>query len=369
MSADIETGANRPTTDKPRVWVLQGHRAGDNHQLQALADGLGWATDTKNLIWQKNLIKRLPVWTPLYGRTESLRHLTPQAKEALHAPWPDVVLSVGWRSVPVARWIKAQCGAKLVHIGRPRAPLSSFDLVLTTPQYRLPPTNNVLQLAGPLTKLSPQTLAAAAMAWEARLAHLPRPWTAVLVGGDTPTLTFPTSSAAILASSAVAAANGGSLLVLTSPRTSQSVTKALRDAVPASAFFHPWVKGTDNAYTAVLALADRFIVTNDSISMTHEAALTGQPLEVFPLRPKERGIGQALRSFDQKMRHADTPLAKTYLGLIRNGMIYSPKSPDDYFQQLALGGDTPAIEPQSQSAVRAVRALFDLGAKQVVNMD
>lgn len=353
MPEDIET-SEKPTAATPLVWVLQGHRAGDNQQLQALANGLGWRSETKNLVWQKNLIKRLPQWTPLYGRSASLKHLTPQAKQAFCAPWPDVVLSVGWRSVPVARWIKAQCGAKLVHVGRPRAPLSAFDLILTTPQYRLPATQNVVQLTGPLTTLSPQTLAAASTAWDARLAHLPRPWTAVLVGGGTPTLTFPPAAAMALAKRAITASNDGSLLVLTSPRTPQSVTQALRRALPADAFFHPWVKDTDNPYAAVLAGADRFIVTNDSISMTHEAALMGKPVDVFALHPKEGGLGKALSSFDEKMRRAATPLAKTYLDMIRNGVIYAPKSPDDYFSQLPLASALPRNHHHAISAVRAL---------------
>jgi len=366
VSPEIETGASIRAADKPLVWVLQGHRAGDNIQLQVLADGLGWPFHIKNLTWQKNRLKRLPLWTPFYGRSASLQHLTPTTRETFCTPWPDVVLSVGWRSVPVARWIKAQCGAKLIHVGRPRAPLNTFDLVLTTPQYGLPPAGNVVQLTGPMTATPAQNDAATLKTWEARLGHLPRPWTAVLVGGDTPVLKFPTSAATHLANKAKAAlaANGGSLLVLTSPRTPPAVSETLRSALPPSAFFHPWSKSADNPYSAVLTLADRFIVTNDSISMTHEAALTGRPLDIFPLHVKSGKIDRALFSLHEKLRHSDTAIGRAYLDLIRSGVIYPPKSASDYFKQLANDEKSAPLIPQAPRAVSAVRALFETGDKQ-----
>lgn len=293
--------------DPPLVWVLQGHRAGDNLQVQALADGLEWPCHGKSLMWQKRLAR----WTPFYGRSASLKHLTPDAQEAFRPPWPDLVISIGWRSVPVARWIKEQCGARLVHLGRPRAPLASFDLVLTTPQYRLPSTRNVVRLTGPLATLTPDNLAASANAWEARFSHLPRPWIAVLVGGDTPTLKFPSAAALADAAKEHAASCGGSLLVLTSPRTPERVAKVLRDETKTAAFFHQWSKDTDNPYAAALALADQFIVTNDSISMTHEAALTGRPLQIFPLTSKESLTEKALLTMDRKLRGGTTRMAKT----------------------------------------------------------
>lgn len=357
----------------PLVWTLQGHRTGDNFQVQALADGLGWPCETKFLTWQKRWGKRLPQWTPFYGRSVSLTHLTPQARQAFHGPWPDVVISVGWRSVPIARWIKAQCGARLVQIGRPRAPLTYFDLVLTTPQYRLPITKNVVQLSGPLTTSSPDTRATSINALEARLAHLARPWTAVLVGGDTPTLKLSPSAVLALADTANehATSTNGSLIVVTSPRTSKQATNMLRDAIRAPAFLHQWTKDTDNPYAAALALADQFIVTNDSISMTHEAALTGRPLQVFALTPKENLVDRALRALDLKMRCGETSIAKAYLGLIRNGVIYPPKSPADYFDQLMKDGRTTQpecpdsvatiqqVQTENQRAVDAVKAVFD----------
>jgi mitochondrial fission protein ELM1 len=259
---------------------------------------------------------------------------------ALQAPWPDVVLSIGWRSVPVARWIKDQSGARLVHLGRPRAPLDVFDLILTTPQYRLPEAENVLHLAGPVTTLKTADLSAAAKRWESRLRHLPRPWIAVLVGGDTPTLKFPLEAASALgaACNRIADSENGSLLVATSPRTSQAVMSKLKAEITAPAFVFEWRKEADNPYLAFLALADRFVVTNDSISMTHEAAQTGQPVEIFRLSARKNRVQAALRWLDRHMNSRTNIGATVYKNLIRAGLVYPAKSPDAYFDALLHSG-------------------------------
>jgi mitochondrial fission protein ELM1 len=352
----------------PVVWILLGHRTGDNLQLQALADGLGWPWQAKTLTWPNRPAR----WTPFYGRTASLKHLEPKARGDFGSPWPDLVLSIGWRSVPVARWIQKMAGARLVHLGRPRAPLDYFDVILTTPQYRMPQAGNVVELEGPLTTVAPENLLASADAWAPRFAHLPRPWFAVLIGGDTPTLRFPTSAAKDLASACdrLAASCQGSLLVATSPRTSQDVTDTFLSALTTPSFCFRWRATADNPYPAFLALADQFIVTNDSVSMTHEAALTGRPLHIFPLHRNESWYRTALRRLDHRLRTKHQMIAKAYESLIRSGLIYPPKSTADYFERLirsgsavrlgspATGIDFRPCTSENERAIQAVKSLF-----------
>lgn len=352
----------------PLVWILQGRRVGDNLQLVALADALGWPYESKALDWRKPLAR----WTPWYGRRASLRHLTAQAGAGLVPPWPDLVLSIGWRSVPVARWIQRQSRARLVHLGRPRAPLATFDLVLGTPQYRLPEARNVVQLSGPVSTRPPGRLAAAADLWAPRLSHLPRPWIAVLVGGDAPPLRFPPPAAVALAEACnrLAAETGGSLLVATGPRTPPPSAEALRSALTAPSYLHEWGSDGDNPYEAFLALADKFVVTGDSISMAHEAAQRGQPLHVFPLPAANAGFHDGLRRLDRHLRREGLPLQGLYRRLLMAGVIYPPRSGSDYFEGLVERGranllGAPEVVPaaaagpaDSARAVRAVRALF-----------
>jgi hypothetical protein len=360
--------ANGRSSGPPLVWALLGHRAGDNLQVETLADALGWPCERKSLTWRKRLIG----WTPWYGRMgPSLAPLTEAARALIAPPWPDLVLSVGWRSAPVARWIGQEGGGRLVHIGRPRAPLDAFDLVLTTPQYRLPATSNVIQLDAPMTRLSAAVLAGAAAQWRDRLAHLPRPWIAVLIGGDAPPLRLTAEAAAELGAKADALAwqRGGSLLVATGPRTGRAAAAAFLSRVSAPMHSYLWGESGENPYLGYLALANEIVVTSDSISMVHEASLTGKPVHLFDLPVAGAWPMRALQWIDGLFGAGGGPVSQAYMNLIRNGWIYAPRMPGAFHSGLLRSGRAvrlgevpgPAtVTPVSTATDRAVTAVRGL---------
>jgi mitochondrial fission protein ELM1 len=354
--------------DPPRVWALLGHRTGDNLQVETLADALGWPYERKVLSWREQPVR----WTSRYGRMgPSLAPLTANAQAAIIAPWPDLVLSVGWRSVPVARWIRRESGARLVHIGRPRAPLNSFDLVLSTAQYRLPKTANVVRLDAPMTSLSAEALANAAAQWRDRLAHLPRPWIAVLIGGDAPPLFLTPEAVSALGTkaNALALGHGGSLLVATGPRTGEAATQAFLAQVDAPMHSYLWGSDGENPYLGYLALADEIIVTGDSISMVHEASLTGKAVHLFELPIGGPFRKRVFRWIDRQMRAHGGIALPAYQMLIRNGWINPPRAPDEFHDELIRSGravrlgdlaKTPGTALASTSTERAVAAIHEL---------
>ena len=282
----------------PRIWVLAGPRAGDRSQLLALADSLSWPYEVKDLAY--NRLHNLPNW--LMGT--SLVSLDRARSSALTPPWPDLIIDGGKRSVPIARWIKAQSGAQTrwVHVGRPWAPMAGFDLLVAAPQYRLPPRPNVMSLAAPLHRITAERLADAAAAWKERLQHLPRPWHALLVGGHSSPYVLDAAAARRLGEAASAAArqSGGSLLVTTSARTRPEAAAVLFEALSGSCYRHRWQAGaTDNPYPAYLALADSFIVTGDSASMLAEACATGKPVAMFEVPRRPTFIGRLLAAIER----------------------------------------------------------------------
>ena len=279
-----------PAGTAPTVWLLHGKHAGDNAQLDALAANIGWPCQTRRL--QFSTLSRLPGWLKGANRTGLAASEPPLAP-----PWPELVIAAGRRSANIARWIARQSGGhtRTVMVGRPRAPLAAFDLVLTTPQYSLPIRHNVLHLPAPLA-LPATDDAATLEAWRARWSALPRPWIGVLVGGDRAPYRLDPATARRLGdtASALAMTSGGSLLVTTGPRTGPAAADVLFAAVTAPSFQHRYTTGqADNPYHALLALADRFIVTGDSASMLGEAAATGKPMAVFQL-PVRHSPGQWL---------------------------------------------------------------------------
>jgi uncharacterized protein len=263
------------------VWCLLGRKAGDNTQVRALAEELDCGYVEKHIIarpWE--LLSHLGDGVTLAGIDQS-------RSSALAAPWPDLVITAGRRNEPVARWIQRQSGGRtrLVHIGRPWAPLSAWDLVITTPQYFLPQQANIVHNSLPLHRVSADDLTSAGEQLRAQLAGLPRPWVAVLIGGDSGRFVLTSSKARRLGALAqeLAVAAGGSLLVTDSPRTPRLAGDALQMQLQVPHFCYRWGSGKVNPYRGLLALADAFVVTGESMSMLGEAVDTGRPLYIFDM--------------------------------------------------------------------------------------
>lgn len=272
----------------PVIWLIDAYRAGERGQVRSLVDVLGWPCEIKRLSY------RSQVFLPhVLGQT-TLRGLASGSAEQLKPPWPDLVISCGVRNEPVCRWIREQSGgrSRYVHVGRPWASLDSFDLVITTPQYRVPGRDNVLNNTLTLHGVTDARLAAASAEWTPKFSLLPRPHIAVIAGGDSGPFTFGPRAAARLAmeASALARENGGSLLVTTSSRTSAAAVQALRENIDVSNFFYAWKSGDSaNPYFGILAQSDRLIVTADSIAMLSEACATGKPVEMFDIGGMREG--------------------------------------------------------------------------------
>ena len=167
----------------PVAWVIAPYRAGERSQVRALALALaarGFSVREIELEYRP-----WAVWPHVRG-ADSLAGLRPACRDRLHPPWPDVVVSSGVRNEPVCRWIRAAGGGhtRYVHVGKPWAAPERFDLVVTTPQYRVPDHPQVLNNDLTLHALDEAALEGARARWQGQFAGLPRPWTGVLVGGN-----------------------------------------------------------------------------------------------------------------------------------------------------------------------------------------
>jgi mitochondrial fission protein ELM1 len=350
----------------PKVWILLADRAGGNGQLISLAESLGWPYERKAMAY--NGLNRCP--NILLGAT--LASARRPSAEQLQPPWPDLVIGASRRSVPVARWIRQQSGGrtKLVHLLHAMAPLALFDLVITTPQYRLPPRPNVLHLSAALNRIDLDRLATAGAAWAPRLSGLPRPFAALFVGGNSATYRLDADTAGRLGASAAVAAAGGTLLVSTSPRTPADAADALVKAITCRNFIYRWKAGDpDNPYHAFLALADRFIVTADSASLLVEACLMGKPVELFSW-PMRRGPLLRLKDWlwSQYGMNANGALAVTIDRLVDWGLLKPPRDFAALHRELrgrgliAGFGESETVERRPlddmERAVAAIRGLF-----------
>ncbi|MEM9440945.1 MAG: ELM1/GtrOC1 family putative glycosyltransferase [Pseudomonadota bacterium] len=275
----------------PRASLLFGTTRGDNAQMLNLAQALGWPFEVKGEV---DGVPMTVVDRVAHAFGYRLRRNKPLLSSLL---WPDLILCCGGRRVIDALRIKdlSEGRSKIVCIGRPWADLDLFDLVITTPQYRLPTRQNVLMNAMPLNQPSAEALAIAANEWHGDIKHLPTPWIAVLVGGNSGSCIFDANAAQRLAAeaNAVAAQTGGSLLISTSGRTPKPAVDTLLSQINGPHFAFRWEKTAQrNPHLGFLALANRFIVTSDSASMIAEAISTGREVSIFevPLRRRSRWL-------------------------------------------------------------------------------
>jgi hypothetical protein len=133
------------------------------------------------------------------------------------------------------------------------------------------------------------------------LADLPAPYFAVMLGGSISRYTLDSRAGKRLAleSSALAAAQGGSLLICGSYRTPQAAMKAVAENVRVPARIFDWREARrDNPYLALLGLARAIVVTGDSMTMLAEACATGKPVYIFDLGEGRYGMRETTPQHD-----------------------------------------------------------------------
>jgi mitochondrial fission protein ELM1 len=260
-----------------RVWYLTTGEAGTREQARGLATAL--SADA-----EERLVRVSRLWAM---GPPGLIGLGPPAVTvvgaALAPPWPDVLISCGRRSALAAMAIRRRNPAPMiaVHLQPPTWP-KAFDLVVAMAHDRLEGAN-VMRIDTALHGVRPAALAAAAARGDPRFVGLPRPWTGVLLGGATRRKPFSEADGLRLADQldALRARVGGSLLITPSRRTPAEVTAALRARYAADPAVFLWDGAAPNPYLPILAMADRLVVTSDSVSMLSEALASTAPVSVF----------------------------------------------------------------------------------------
>ena len=204
-------------------------------------------------------------------------------------PGDDILLSAGGTAGVVAYALRRP-GRQLVQIQHPRQDPARFDVVVVNRHDGLTGPNVIVTRTA-LHPVTPERLAAAAAVWRPRLAHLPRPLVAVLVGGSNGRfrLDGPVATALGAQLAGMMRADRVGLALTPSRRTSAAATEALTAAVaPLGGWV--WDMAGENPYFGLLALADAIVVTEDSVSMVSEAAATAAPVLLAALPGKSRRI-------------------------------------------------------------------------------
>ncbi|MBS4074570.1 mitochondrial fission ELM1 family protein [Ameyamaea chiangmaiensis] len=199
------------------------------------------------------------------------------------------IVAVGGKSAAVAAALRAP-DRPVIQVQNPRMALSKFDLVIANRHDEISGPNVVLTRTA-LHQVTPDVLAEARAVWAPRLAHLPRPLVACLVGGTNGRYTLDPTAAEVLAQGLreVMEFDRAGLVVTPSRRTDPVVRQLLEERLsPRGAWV--WDMTGENPYLGLLACADRILVTIDSVSMISEAVATCAPVHVIRLPGTSRRI-------------------------------------------------------------------------------
>lgn len=207
----------------------------------------------------------------------------PHDAAAFAPPYPDICIAAGRRTIPALRRLKRDSGRRAftIYLNAPASGLHTADIIVAPRHDGLTGPNVVAPLTPP-NRITPERLAEARAAPDPRIAALPRPRAALLVGSAEGIAHDLDHIAASLL------AGGYGVMATTSRRTPARIAGALGAALSGPGGFF-WDGTGENPYLAMLANADRILVTGDSVNMIGEAVATGVPVHVIePQAPRRK---------------------------------------------------------------------------------
>ena len=274
-----------------RVLVLGSGKAGHEINAVGVAEALGAPYELKRVNPRKPFL-----WMSPFGPVD------PRDAAVLKPPLPDIVLASGRVTVPYLRAFKRLGGSRVfaVFLQDPRFARASMDLIWVPEHDRHRGPNVIATLTSP-HPFSPRRLATKRAAPDARLAGLPGPRCAVVLGGTSAAQHFTAADVTRMAEAVRAiAAQGFAIMATPSRRTPPELLAAVREGLgDAPGFVWDGTTG-DNPYASILGLADAVLVTGDSANMVGEATATGAPVHIFEPSGGDPGkLGQAIDGLER----------------------------------------------------------------------
>ena len=285
-------------------WVVTDGKPGMENQCLGLVEAMGLVATVKRLhlhrLWRELGLKL--DWSPGFALK----------RNGIVPPWPDLLIASGRTSVVASLYVKAASGGRTftVQIQRPVVSIDRFDRVIV-PQHDQLRGENVILMSGALHRVTPELLRSEAARLAPRVAHLPQPYVAVMLGGGSTAISplrrwsayrLGRKQLTEIADQLVALARNEDvgLLVTASRRTDPADLahfRAILRGCPAVI----WDGRGENPYFGILGLANSFIVTCDSVNMISEACSTDKPVQIIKLP----GRSQKFARFHQNLMAAD----------------------------------------------------------------
>ena len=288
---------------KRTLWILLDDRKGSANQ----AEGIASVLNGKMNIVRKKIVYSFLGRLPNYIRRRTLIGVNCNKSDEIISPWPDLVLSTTRRTVPIARYIRKKSNnkTKIIQLMYPSGGIGICDMdMIVVPEHdkdKNKQTPKTLVITGAPTKIFTDTLVQERKLWMPVFENLPKPLTAVIIGGAIKDKPWPLDNAEDLANELKKLHEkiGGSFLITSSRRTGKQAEQIIMNKIKEiPCYTYMWGEKKENPIMGFYACADLIVATADSVSMCSEACGTGKPVLLFTghdwLTPKHRRFAKSL---------------------------------------------------------------------------
>ena len=269
-------------------WIISSGLIGCENQCIGLAEKLNLDYEIKKI----NPSMLLSIIAP-YG--------IPRKSDETQAPWPDIVIGAGRRTIPYVRYIKKKSKGSCftVYLQDPKINTNNFDLVWAPYHDNLKGNNVISTLLSP-GRVSNELLRLEKEKWSKELTKLPKPYLTILIGGKSKGFEFSNNERLhILDSISKVIKSGWTPLISTSRRTPKKLIKDIKSLIANKPHYLYDNKG-NNPYYAFLEMSDVALVTPDSVNMISETLTANLSTYIFDLNCKSRKINNFLSSLIKK---------------------------------------------------------------------
>tara|TARA_Y100000590_G_scaffold235899_1_gene265652 strand:+ start:2320 stop:3321 length:1002 start_codon:yes stop_codon:yes gene_type:complete len=268
------------------IWILTDGKAGTENQCIGLAEAMEMPYTIKRIKLRKyvkffsaNILKSFFIIKKTHLK------LLYQNWNILNEPYPAILIAAGKATVAASIAIRKKSNQKtfVVQLLNPRVNPTLFDIVVPHIHDKIY-GKNVFPTRGAINRVNNKLLEKELKNFISDFSNIPKPSIAILIGGNSKhyKLDNHVSNEIFRKIKKTQDEYNAGLLVTFSRRTNPELIKKCKEKLQNSNTFI-WDNIGENPYYAYLAFADFIVVTEDSISMTSEAASTGKPVYIINL--------------------------------------------------------------------------------------
>jgi len=257
-------------------WIISSGLVGCENQCLGIIERMGIKAELKRI----NPSNFLSLIAP-YGR--------PIFDKQLNAPWPDLAIAAGRRTIPYLRHIKrmSENKCKTIYLQDPKINSKAFDIVWAPLHDNIEGHNVIKTITSP-NRVNDKLLVKSYKEWAHIFSKFTQPLVGFLIGGKSKAYSFNNSECnKILDSIRLTLDNGYTPLITISRRTPINLTTKIKQELKGKE--HIFYDGEGpNPYFAILKASDVIVVTPDSANMISEAISVPKPVYFIDMKSNSK---------------------------------------------------------------------------------